>query len=147
MTWPGLANGTAALMSPSQWHEVPVGDVLVFSSPIELAPASAQGIDTAVGEWRGDGLLVRIDVGPFVDRLNRYGQQPNYQAFETSIDGRPARGVAFDQADGSRFTAVHFPDLGPVGAGSRMLTFVVITSGGRTGEEARRIVESIRFRA
>ena len=33
--------------------------------------------------------------------------------------------MAFDQADGSRFTAIHFYDLGRLGAAPK-LTFVVI---------------------
>ena len=129
-----------------QWHEIAVDDLLVFSSPVELTPASAQGIDSAVGEWRGDDLLVRTDYGLFVDPLTGYQNRANRQAFEETIDGEPVRGVAFDQADGSRFTAVHFYDLGRLGAAPKKLTFVVITRGARTADEALRIVRSIRFR-
>ena len=53
--------------------------------------------------------------------------------------------MAFDQADGSRFTAIHFYDLGRLGAAPK-LTFVVISNGGRTADEALRIIRSIRFR-
>lgn len=134
------------MSTDEQWHEIAVGQLLVFSSPVELTPASAQGIDSAVGEWHGDGLLVRTDYGLFVDPLTGYQNRPNRQEFEESIDGQPARVVAFDQADGSRFTAVHFYDLGRLGAAPRKLTFVVISSGDRTANEALRIIRSIRFR-
>ena len=53
--------------------------------------------------------------------------------------------AAFDQADGSHFTAIHFYDLGRLGAAPK-LTFVVISNGGRTADEALRIIRSIRFR-
>jgi hypothetical protein len=53
--------------------------------------------------------------------------------------------AAFDQADGSRFTAVYFYDLGRLGTAPK-LTFVVISSGGTTADEALRIIRSIRFR-
>jgi hypothetical protein len=134
------------MSTDQQWHEIAVGQLLVFSSPVELTPASVQGIDSAVGEWHGDDLLVRTDYGLFVDPLTAYQNRSNRQAFEESIDGQPARVVAFDQADGSRFTAVHFYDLGRLGAAPKKLTFAVISSGGRTGDEALRIIRSIRFR-
>ncbi len=120
--------------------------MLVFSSPVELTPASAQGYDTAVGEWHGEDLQVRTDYGLFADQLTGYQKRSNRQTFEEPIDGLPARGVAFDEADGTRFTAVHFHDLGPLGAAPKKLTFVVISSGSRTADEALRIVKSIRFR-
>jgi hypothetical protein len=53
--------------------------------------------------------------------------------------------VAFDQGDGSHFTAVHFYDLGRLGTAPK-LTFVVISSGGTTADEALRIIRSIRCR-
>jgi hypothetical protein len=133
-------------MSTTGWHEITVGDLLVFASPVALTPAQVQGIDTVAGEWRGEDLLVRIDYGLFVDPLTRYAHQPGFRAFDLSIDGRPARGVTFDQSDGSRFTAVHFPSLSQAGASANKLTFVVISSGDRTAEDAIRIVTSIRFR-
>jgi hypothetical protein len=134
-------------MSPDrQEHEIAVGDALVFSSPVELTPASAQGIDSAVGEWHGADLLVRTDYGLFADQLTGYQKRANRQAFEEAIDGQPARVVTFDQPDGSRFAAVHFSDLGQLGDGPKKLTFVVISSGSRTTEDALRIIRSIRFR-
>ncbi|MGH9158759.1 MAG: hypothetical protein ACRD2X_02070 [Vicinamibacteraceae bacterium] len=132
-------------MSPTGWREIAVGDLLVFASPVVLTPAQAQGIDTAASEWCGNDLLVRIDHGLFVDPLTRYARQAGCRVFDLSIDGQPAKGVAFDQADGSRFTAVHFPRLSLPRAGSNKLTFVVISRGDRTAEDAMRIARSIRF--
>ncbi len=134
-------------MSTKRQHEIAVGTLLVFSSPVELTAASAQGYDTAVGEWHGEDLVVRTDYGLFADPLTGYQKRSNRQTFEESIDGLPARGVAFDEENGTRFTAVHFHDLGPLGAATKnKLTFVVISSGSRTADEALRIVKSIRFR-
>lgn len=128
------------------WHEVAVGTLLVFSSPVELARAETRGIDTAVGEWRGEDLLVRTDYGLFVDPLTTSLNNPGSRTFEERIDGQPARGVALEQGDGSEFTAVHFYDLGRLGAGREKLTFVVISRGARTAEEALQMIRSIRFR-
>jgi hypothetical protein len=134
------------MSADQQWHQIAVGQLLVFSSPVELSPASAQGIDSAVGEWHGTDLLVRTDYGLFADPLTGYQNRPNHQGFAESIDGQPASVVAFDQDDGTRFTGAHFYDLRGVGAAPNKLTFVVISSGSRTAEEALRIIRSIRFR-
>lgn len=136
----------AVMSNGQQWREVRVGDTLTFSAPSGLELTSARGMDTDFGEWREDDLLVRVDAGLFVDPLTRYGSQPNVRAFDESIDGQRARIVTFDQPDGSRFTAAHFPDLQNAAGGSKKLTFVVISSGDRSADEAMRIVRSIRFR-
>jgi hypothetical protein len=69
------------------------------------------------------------------------------QAFFIAIPPHHDSGTvaAFDQADGSRFTAVYFYDLGRLGTAPK-LTFIVISSGGTTADEALRIIRSIRFR-
>ena len=134
-------------MSPTQnRHEIAVGDLFTFSAPVSLSASSARGIDSAVGEWHGDGLVVRSDYGLFVDPLTGHQHRSNRKEFEESIDGVPARIVAFDQADGSRFTAAHFPSLPGPGGDRQKLTVVVLTSGKRTPEEGLRVVRSIRFR-
>ena len=89
---------------------------------------------------------MRTDYGLFADQLTGYQNRSNRQAFEESIDGQPARVVAFDQPDGARFTAAHFHDLGQLGAGPKKLTFVVISRGSTTADDALRIIKSIRFR-
>ena len=127
-----------------QWHEIAVGNLFTFSSPVALEPAATQGIDSAVGEWHGPNLLVRSDYGPFSDPLTSQRTAPNRQAFEETIDGRPARIVSFDEADGSRFTAVHV--AGPGGAPAGKLTLVVISRGERSADEALRMLRSVRFR-
>jgi len=133
-------------MSPNQsWHDVAVGKLLVFASPVQLASAEVTGIDSAVGEWRGEGLLVRTDYGLFVDPLTGYQSRPGSRIVQELIDGRRARIVAFDQDDGSRFTAAHFADLGVRDRAPEKLTFVVISRGARTAEEALRMIRSIRF--
>ena len=110
------------MTTQATWHEHVVGDLLTFSAPGPLKSADAQGMDSAVGEWHGDGLVVRTDYGLFVDQLNRYQGRSHLQQFEESIDQVPARIVSFDQPDGSHFTAVHFPAVpsrGPAPRSSR----------------------------
>ena len=133
-------------MSTGAWHEINVGDVFTFSSPVKLSSTGAEGIDSAVGEWHGDGLVVRSDYGLFADPLTGHQNRTNRSVFEESIGGVPARIVANDQSDGSRFTAVHFSDLTGPGGKRQKLTFVVVSSGERTPDEALRMVRSIRFR-
>jgi hypothetical protein len=141
-----LVLGVGAVMSNGQqWSDVRVGDMFTFSAPAGLEPTSARGMDTDFGEWRGGDLLVRIDAGLFVDPLASYGSKPNVRAFDEAIDGQRARLVTFDQPDGSRFTAAHFPDVPNAAGGRKKLTFVVISSGERSADDAMRIVRSIRF--
>jgi hypothetical protein len=145
--WCAIVCSVEVVMSNGQqWHQIAAGDLLTFSSPVALTPASERGIDSDVGGWRGEGLQIQKDSGPFADPLTRYAKGPSSRSAEETIDGQPARVVAFDQADGSRFTAVHFPNLPDAGADARKLTFVVISRGDRTADEALRIVRSIRFR-
>jgi hypothetical protein len=127
-----------------QWRDVRVGDRLTFSAPIDLTSTSARGTDTDFSEWHGDGLTVRVDAGLFSDPLTRYQSKPNVRQRDESIDGQAARVVTYDQPDGSRFTAAHFPELQNAG-GAKKLTVAVISSGDRSADEALRIVRSIRF--
>lgn len=131
-------------MPGAQWHEVR-GGVVLFSSPVEVTPTGGTGADTAFAEWQGDGLVVRADYGLFVDPLTGHRSRAGTQLSEETIDGRAARVLAADQPDGSRFTAAHFPDLSGPDGRSAKLTFVVITSGQRTAEEALEIIRSLRF--
>ena len=57
-------------MSPREqdWHEIVVGDLIAFASPVPLQPTTAVGTDTAFSEWQGEGITVRVDYGLFVDR-------------------------------------------------------------------------------
>ena len=134
------------MTTQATWHEHVVGDLLTFSAPGPLTSADVQGMDSAVGEWHGDGLVVRTDYGLFVDQLNRYQGRSHLQQFEESIDQVPARIVSFDQPDGSHFTAVHFPAVPSSGPPPQKLTLVVIGTGQKTGADALHIVRSIRFR-
>lgn len=133
-------------MSTGQWHKINVGDVFTFLSPVELSSSGAVGIDSAVGEWHGDGLVVRSDYGLFGDPLTGHQNRTNRKVFEELIDRVPARIVAYDQGNGCRFTAVHFSDLTGPGGAHEKLTFVVISSGERTPDEALRMIRSIRVR-
>jgi hypothetical protein len=132
-------------MPPAHWREVRFGDLLVFSSPVDVTPTGGTGVDTAFGEWRGEGLVVRCDYGLFVDPLTAHQNRSDARTSNEVINGHNARVVAVDQPGGSRFTAAHFPDVPKPGGGAAKLTFVVITSGQRTPAEAVDIVRSIRF--
>src|SRR5262245_35942886 len=115
-----------------EWHKVLVGDRLTFSAPSELKSTSARGADTDFSELHGDDLTVRVDAGLFSDPLTRYQSKPNVRQFDESIDGQRARVVTYDQPDGSRFTAAHFPDLQNAAGGAKKLTLVVMSSGDRS---------------
>ena len=128
------------------WQTVAVGDVLEFASPVALARTTAEGADTAFSEWQGDGLTVRVDYGLFVDPLKSSQRQAGADVVEETIDGLVAMRVGYTQADGTRFTAVHFPDLSAVGGGRNKLTMVVLAPSSRSADDVRRMVTSVKFR-
>jgi hypothetical protein len=134
------------MSSGQKWHDVPVGKRLTFSAPAALESTSARGVDTEFTELHGDDLTVRIDAGLFGDPLTRNKSKPNVRELDESIDGQRARVVSYDQPDGSRFTAAHFPNLENAAGGAKKLTFVVISSGDRSADDALRILRSIRFK-
>ena len=120
-------------MSPREqdWHEIVVGDLIAFASPVPLQPTSAVGTDTAFSEWQGGGITVRVDYGLFVDRLDSSQRQDGAETADETIDGVPARRVSYSRADGTRVTAVHFPDLSAVGGGRNRLTIAVLSPSSR----------------
>ncbi len=128
-------------MSPRQptWQDVVVDDLLVFSSPVALTRTTAAGVDTAFSEWQGDGLVVRIDYGLFVNPL-----APG--ATEETIDGLPARIATHDTPDGRQTTAVHFPDLSSLARGRNKVTLVVEGPSSRSADDLRLLARSVRFR-
>lgn len=128
------------------WTTVVVGDVLEFTAPAALERTTAEGADTAFSEWRGDGLTVRVDYGLFVDPLRSSRRQAGAEVVEETIDGIPATRLSYTQPDGMRFTAVHFPDLSTIGGGRNKLTMVVLSPSSRPGDDAQRIVTSVKFR-
>jgi hypothetical protein len=128
------------------WQTVVVGDVLEFSSPVALDRTTAEGTDTTFSEWQGSGLTVRVDYGLFVDPLKSSQRQGGAEVAVETIDGLTATRVSYTQADGMRFTAVHFPDLSAVGGGRNKLTMVVLSPSSRAAEDARRMLTSVKFR-
>ena len=120
--------------------------MLEFSSPVALERTTAEGADTAFSEWQGDGLTVRVDYGLFVDPLKSSQRQGGAEVVSETIDGLPATRVSYAQADGTRFTALHFPDLSAAGGGRNKLTMVVLSPSSRSADDARRMVTSVRFR-
>jgi len=129
------------------WTTIVVGDVLEFTAPASLDRTTAAGTDTAFSEWHGDdGVTVRVDYGLFVDPLRSSQRQAGAEVVDETIDGIAATRVSYTQPDGTRFTAVHFPDLAAIGGGRNKLTMVVLSPASRPAEDARRMVTSVKFR-
>ena len=128
------------------WTTVVVGDVIEFAAPVALERTTAEGADTAFSEWHGDGLTVRVDYGLFVDPLRSSQRQAGAEVVDDTIDGLAATRVSYAQPDGTRFTAVHFPDLAAIGGGRNKLTMVVLSPSSRPADVALRMVASVKFR-
>ena len=110
--------------------------------PEEVGPTDDRAIDSTAATWSGKGISLLVDEGPFADPLTSYENRPNYRAAEETIGGRKARVVAFDQPDGTRSVAAHFPDDGgEPGA----LTVVARGESGVAQELLNQIIRDISF--
>jgi hypothetical protein len=139
-----LACAAGCVMSSTAgWHELAFGDVLTFRSPVPLQRTGATGIDTNVAVWAGDGVRVLVDHGLFADPLTGHAGASRVRA--ETIDGVPARVVAYERPGGGRVAAAHFMDLsGRVRGGPVRLT--LMAEADTLDEETLvELVRSIRF--
>jgi len=89
--------------------EFEVAPGLSLDSPVELAAADAEAIDSRAAAWEGPGLHVVVDEGELADPLLSYGARPDAAVREETIGGRRARVVTFTLEGGVPFAAAHFP--------------------------------------
>jgi hypothetical protein len=115
-------------MAHGDYRRVQLSDTVNINIPVELSPDEAQGVDTAVQTWSGDGITVLVDHGPMSDRLDRY------EGSSMELSGRAARVAAFDDA-AEHVIAAHLDD--PV------LTISVRFERAEQESIARRIIESL----
>jgi hypothetical protein len=131
---------------PREWKEIRLaGTALRLRSPVDLAAAGREGIDSHVSVFQGKNLEVTVDEGPFCDPLTGYGDRPEHRMTEEPIGGRPARVVSFrlDEAQG-HFAGAHFDGEGE-GSGPSKLTIAVIGREDLGGDVPLQVVKSVQF--
>jgi hypothetical protein len=127
------------------WAQVD-GRAFAFRVPPDMKAVPVQGIDSEVGEYRGDSISLSFDHGLFSDPMD-YRKQADYISHEERINGRKARIVSyyspgrehpFDFAIG-----VHFPN---VNGKNVRLTVYARCKTKDDYETARTIFRTIRFK-
>jgi hypothetical protein len=131
--------------SPPSWTIVNA-DEFEFSAPPDFKAVPVHGIDSFVGEYRGDTITLVFDYGPYSDPLDYQGR-PAYTSHTERIGGKVAKIVSYyNPVSGHHFDyaiGVYFPDLN--GKGTRLTVYATCKTT-HDYETARTIFRTIRFK-
>jgi hypothetical protein len=129
-----------------EWKEYIFSGKFKISIPSNLMEVQAQGIDSDFREWKGKGIIVRVDVSLFSDTLTSYEKQNHYTSFNEEFAGQAAKIVSFDKEDDTHFVGAHFANLDSPSDDRRQKFTVVVESSQSMGIEIPlRIIRSIKF--
>jgi hypothetical protein len=130
---------------PPDWVKVDAR-YFEFFAPRDLESVPVEGIDSFVGEYVGNSMVLGFDYGAYSDPLNHESSK-QFVANEEFIDGKRAKVVSYyNPGSGHRFDyviAVHFPDTGERGT---KLTVYITCKTPEDSEAAKTILETIRFK-
>ena len=104
---PGRVFGQS--VAPANWHKVDAGPFSI------LAPSGwdfhqLEGVDSFVGEFVGDGIILRFDFGGYSNPLKEE-KKPAYVVVHKSIGGFRAK-VVSPRTPGHGIAGVYFRDVG-----------------------------------
>jgi hypothetical protein len=95
----------SAATAPTGWHKVDAGAFSVFA-PWDWKFHQLQGIDSYVGEFVGDGVVLRFDFDGYSNPLKEE-KKPAYVVVHKSIGGLGAR-VVNPKTPGHGVTGIYF---------------------------------------
>jgi hypothetical protein len=96
-------------------------------------------IDSAGGVFEGGGMMVIVDQGPFVDRLDSYVGLPDFREDTKEVAGTTGRKVFFRNPDRGTYTiGVHVP-------APKHLTVVIHADASIPESVAEEIIDSLRI--
>jgi hypothetical protein len=124
--------------APADWSKVDVGAFSIFA-PSGWKFRQLQGIDSYVGEFIGDGVVLRFDFGGDSNPLKEE-KEPAYVVAHKSIAGLRAR-IVSPKTPGHGVTGIYFPKT----FGSNKLSLFGQDLSAAQQELALRIFETIRF--
>jgi hypothetical protein len=108
---------------PSGWVQIDARE-FKFYAPQDIKPVPVQGIDSYVGEYKGDAISLNFDYGGYSDPLI-YPERKAYVVHDEQIDGKKARIVSYyDPGTGNPFDfaiGVYFADVN--GKGTRLTMY------------------------
>jgi hypothetical protein len=140
---------TSAWAYDEDWAQIDAGPFM-FLAPTSLVAVTVQGIDSLVGKYTNQTIILSYDFGLYSDPLRRRFDRdklPGYEEQNLVIDGKKAVIVAFPgpiREWSHQYTkSVHFTD---VGDGRNKLT---VSASGKTTNDLvtlQRVFESIRIK-
>ena len=139
------ATSDTSVSPPSGWVQIDARE-FSFYVPPDMKAVPVQGIDSFVGEYKGESISLDFDYGHWSNRLDDE-EEPNFIANEERIGGKKARVVSYD-APNSIHTydyaiAVHFRE---VNENDNRLTVYATCKTANDRETARTIFRTIKFR-
>ena len=132
---------------PSGWKRIDAGR-FTFSVPPDFKPLPSSGIDSFVGDYRGDGITLGFDYGRYSNPLE-YVDKSETQRVETHerIGGKQAKVVSYHHQGHDEFfdevVAVHFS---AVDSDATKLTMEAYCRTVADRYRARLILRSITFK-
>ena len=129
-----------------QWQTARLSDVLELSLPATMAASKAHVLESPTGIWEGDDMTVLVDATMYADDLTSQSASPGAKTAVEHIDGRPARIVSYEEANGTRVTAAHVGPSQPPSSSSRAgVTIVVRGAPPPDPDIPLQIIKSVRF--
>lgn len=98
-----------AVPATSSWHKVETGAFSLFA-PSAWEFHQLQGIDSYVGEFVGDGVVLTFDFGRYSSPLAE-AKEPTYVIANKAIGGFPAK-IVTPRTPGHGITGVYFRNVG-----------------------------------
>jgi hypothetical protein len=122
----------------SVWHKVDAGPFSILA-PSGWEFHQLQGVDSYVGEFVGDGVVLTFDFGRYSNTLKKE-KKPAYVVTHKSIGGRRAK-IVSPKTPGRGITGVYFRNVGDAVA----LTLFGHDLTSTQQELALKIFETLRF--
>ncbi len=99
----------SAVTAPPNWHKL---EAVAFSlfAPSGWEFHQLQGVDSYVGEFMGDGVVLRFDFGGYASSCFNRAKKPAYVIAQESIGGFPAK-IASPRSPGQGFTGIYFRNV------------------------------------
>jgi hypothetical protein len=129
----------SAVSAPTSWHKVEAVAFWLFA-PSGWEFHQLPGFDSYVGEFVGDGVVLRFDFGGYSGSCFSKAKKPAHVIAQESIGGLPAK-IARPRTPGHGFTGIYFRNAGR--SNGLCLWGQDLTSAQQ--EVALRIFETIRF--
>jgi hypothetical protein len=97
------------ITAPAIWHKVDAGPFSILA-PSGWEFHQLQGVDSYVGEFVGDGVVLRFDFGGYSNSLKEE-KKPAYVVIHKPIGGRRAK-IVSPRTPGHGITGVYFRNVG-----------------------------------